>query len=232
METIESPGRQFSIDQRRRNRVIAALCALLAAVVVALGLGLASGHVKVNASSTAPIAPVAAKPATQDCKRPGTKVGQLCASASVEHGVTVTRTYITQDFDSDGGLYAYLQDKSVQLNYGDTPTLSNLCVAGAVATTTDEPKEHSYTREYSIMKKEFCDPAQKAKDAGDSDTCFLILNDAFGLAPLVFTPANVDDVCAQPVQPKGKSALVDTGSILNGTAFYNGDTSKLKRHAS
>ncbi|HJP95999.1 MAG TPA: hypothetical protein VJ843_01360 [Candidatus Saccharimonadales bacterium] len=212
METIEStPTRPRPVFGRNYAAIL--ISALLVSVLASVGLTVLLMPPKVVTHKVA---------VQQDCAKPGTTVGALCASVQVENGVTVTRTYVTQSYDFDGGRYAYLRDKSVQLNYGDTATIDNLCVAGAVATTTDEPKEHPYTREYSTMKKEFCDPAQKALDAGNSDTCFMILNDASGLAPLAFSPANIDDACTVPVQPKAKSALVSTSrrNLLNGTPFY------------
>lgn len=219
METIKNGPRQSQAGRRPLVTILT-----IASIAALLFVGFVLG--RSTASKPAP-APAPKAVAAQDCTKPGTKVGALCASVAQEHGVTVTRTYVTQQYDSaysaDYGhpvkkFYNYLRDTSVQLNYGESATIDNLCRAGAVATTNPD---HTYAYEYETMKKEYCDPAQKAKDAGDSDTCFMTLNDAYGLAPLAFTMANIDDACAQPVQPKGKSALVDTGALRNDVLWYD-----------
>ena len=218
METSESPVQRFSADQRRRNRVIIALSALLAALVVAFGIGLATGNVKVSTTQTV-AAPAAAKVAKQDCKKPGTKVGALCSTVTVENGVTVTRTYVTLKYDVPANkFYNYLQGTSVQLNYTDTPTIDLLCRAGAVALTTPD---HDYAYQYDNFKREVCNYAQKAKDNGDADECLDLLNEQSPLAPLAFTYANMDDACAVPVQPKAKEALVDTSKLNLDIPWYD-----------
>lgn len=220
METIENGPQQPQRSIKRHNRAALLLGALLAALVAFTGIGLLTGHVKVSTAKDTVAAPVAqpVKPAKQDCTTPGTKVGELCSSVKVEHGVTVTRTYVTLKYDVPANkFYNYLQGTTVQLNYADDATISNLCTAAAVATTNSD---RSYNYEYATTKKEYCDPAQKAKDAGNFKKCASTLDALAYAAPSAFTWANVDDACAVPVQPKGTSALVDTGSLQNNTEFY------------
>lgn len=203
---LSKPERPF--NSRLARRTIGSI--LLVGLLVVIG-SLIYANAK-NSESRA-----AQSVTTQDCKKPGKDAGDLCSTVTREHGVVVTRTFETQK-NSNGHRYSYPLSTSVQLNYGDTSTINTLCVAATVGSLT--PDHPDFAREYAIVNKEYCDPAQKAKDAGDSDTCFMILNDAYGLAPLAFTMANIDHACAQPVQPKGKSALVDTGALRNDTEFY------------
>jgi len=220
VETIKNGPRQ---SQAGRRPLVTILTVAFIAVLFFAGFVLGRS----TASKPAPApAPKAVATQTQDCKRPGTKVGALCASVTKEHGVTVTRTYVTQQYDSaysaDYGrpvkkFYNYQQGTSVQLNYGTTATLDDLCRAGAVAMTTPD---HDYAYQYENFKREVCDYAQKAKSDGNADECYRLMNDQSLLATQAFTPTNIDDACAVPVQPKAKSALVDTGSLQNDTETY------------
>jgi hypothetical protein len=221
MDTNEPQTQQLPTP--RPIRVAVVISSLLAAVVVFVGIGILTGHLKVNTQDT-----VAVTVAKQDCKQPGKNVGDICASASREHGLTVTRTYVTLKFD-DGTPYAYLQDTSVQLNYNDDATIDSLCRAAAAGTTTPD---HSYAFQYKLTKTELCDPAQKAKDAGDSDNCTLTLNDSASLAPSAFTYSNIEDACKVASQPKAKSALVDTNSaIANNIPLYDPSATTTKPSA-
>lgn len=221
MDVIASPTQRASMDHRRHNRVIMVLAGLIALIVAFIGLSMATGHLQFRTNATTTAA------ATQDCKKPGKNVGDLCATVNTEYGTTVTRTFKTLQY-SNGPLYATEIGKSVQLNEGDAATVDTLCIAATVGSLT--PDHSDFTREYALVNKEYCNHAREALADGNADLCSRTLNDASGLAPLALNSSNIYDACAVPAQPKGKSALVDTKSILNDTPWYN--PSKIKRDAS
>lgn len=218
METITSEPQQ-NRPQRdgmfvSRRGLFLLVLALLTAVSALIGMWTALP----GSSNDRGVTPAVEQVVKQDCTKPGTKVGELCSSVKVEHGVTVTRTYVTLKYDTPANtFYNYLQGTTVQLNYGNTATIDDLCRAGAVATTNSD---HPYDYEYATTKKEYCNPAQKAKDAGNFKKCASILDGLAYAAPAAFTWSNVDDACAVPAQPKAKEALVDTSQFLNDTQFY------------
>lgn len=213
METITNEPQQNRPQPEISRRMAILILALLLATV-------GGTYALTSWGRSAESYPVsnATKVVKQDCTKPGTKVGELCSSVKVEHGVTVTRTYVTLKYDVPSDkFYNYLQGTTVQLNYGNTATISNLCTAAAVATANSD---HPYDYEYATTKKEYCNPAQKAKDAGNFKKCASILDGLAYAAPAAFTWSNVDDACAVPAQPKAKEALVDTSQFLNDTPFY------------
>lgn len=176
-------------------------------------------------NSGSPVATQDVAATTQNCTKPTGKVGDLCATANHEHGMTVTRTYVTQQY-TDGGLYTYLQDTTVQLNYGDDATLDKLCTAATVASLSPDHSDYNYQRQ--IINRDYCGGAQKAKNAGNSTECFRTLNEVATNTPLVFTIENIENACKATTQPKGKSALVQTtpdSRMLNDTPWYT-DPSK------
>lgn len=213
METIENGPQQNRLQAGRHPLVTILTVAFIVALFIG---GVILGRSTADKPAPAPAPTKVVKTiAEQDCTKVTNKVGALCASVTQEHGVTVTRTYVTLKYDAPADkFYNYLQGTTVQLNYADDATIANLCTAAAVATTnSDRP----YTYEYATIKKEYCDPAQQAKDAGNFTKCASILDSLAYAAPAAFTWTNVDDACAVPVQPKGTSALVDTGKFVNDT---------------